>query len=346
MPRSLMVSPPEELENSAGAMVTGSADLNKDAWWQGSAAWAAGWFAVILLVIALPNSQWGNLHYTKFDTREHVGIGAWATCSEAFKKNADYMAPIPRCSSLEIASCFTTLMSSCAEADFSSAGGANEMYQKSWSDCKAKCTTEEWFAGCSRISCTGSSHAKQCYNVSTSVTQPYHVTYGQGRAWSAGSMCRPNHDILSNASVLAHAGNLCITALIAGFVAQLLLLSYVFLDGSRNMKPFLQAYIVGFACCWIFLLASWCVFADALDQEATAIILHNSEKGAVIAGGKFKDIVANQGGLSYTFVIVAWVCASVSTTLIAHRLYVLSSKESGVAMQAPAPAESEAGVDI
>jgi sodium-dependent phosphate cotransporter len=351
LPRTMMVSPPEELDSSADAVVTSSADLNKDAWWQGNAAWAAGWFVVILLVVAVPNSQWANLHYTKFDSREHVGIGAWATCSKAFTKEANYMAPIQRCNSLQIADCFAGLDSSCAEEDFSSANGANAMYEKSWSACKANCTTEEWFAECNRIPCSGSSHAKQCYNVSAAVLQPFHVTYRQGRAWAAGSMCRPNQDILSNASALANAGNLGITGLVAGFVAQTLLLLYVFFDGKRDMKVFLQASLAGFLSCWIFLLASWWVFADALEQEATAIIIHDSKKGAVVAGGKFKDIVANEGSISFIFVIGAWVCASISIALISHRLYTTSvrapdpaPKAIEAAVQAPSP--NQDGVDV
>jgi len=319
--------------------VSSSADLDKDAWWQGNAAWAAGWFVVLLLVVAVPSSQWANLHYTTFDSREHVGIGAWATCSKAFTEEVKYMMPIPRCDSSQIEGCFTGLAISCAEEGFSSADGANKMYEKSWSACKANCTTEEWSAECNRITCSGSSHAKQCYNVSAAVLQPFHVTYREGRAWAAGSMCRPNKDILSNASVLAHAGNLGITALVAGIVAQTLLLLYVFLDGGkRDMKPVLQASLAGFVCCWIFLLASWWVFADALEQEATAVIVHDSKKGAVVAGGKFKDIITNEGGISFSFLIGAWVCASISTAAILHRLYVTSVKVPSPTLEANEPA--------
>eukprot|EP00930_Biecheleria_cincta_P075987 TRINITY_DN6318_c0_g1_i3.p1 TRINITY_DN6318_c0_g1~~TRINITY_DN6318_c0_g1_i3.p1 ORF type:complete len:844 (-),score=169.05 TRINITY_DN6318_c0_g1_i3:427-2958(-) len=338
LPRTLMVSPPEELDSSADAVVTSSADLNKDAWWQGSAAWAAGWFVVMLLVVAVPSSQWASLHYTKFDSREHVGIGAWATCSKAFTKEANYMVPIQLCNSSQIADCFTNLTSKCAKEEFSSADGANVMYEKSWSACKANCTTEEWFAECNRIPCSGSSHAQQCYNVSAAVLQPFHVTYRHGRAWAAGSMCRPNKDILSNASALAHAGNLGITALVAGIVAQALLLLYVFLDGKRDMNLFLQASLAGFVCCWIFLVATLWVFADALEQESTAIIIHDSKKGAIVAGGKFKDIVANEGGIGAGFVIGAWVCASISIAVISHRLYVTSVKAPDPTPQAGEPA--------
>jgi len=294
---------------------------------------------VLLLVVAVPSSQWANLHYTTFDSREHVGIGAWATCSKAFTEEVKYMMPIPRCDSSQIEGCFTGLAISCAEEGFSSADGANKMYEKSWSACKANCTTEEWSAECNRITCSGSSHAKQCYNVSAAVLQPFHVTYREGRAWAAGSMCRPNKDILSNASVLAHAGNLGITALVAGIVAQTLLLLYVFLDGGkRDMKPVLQASLAGFVCCWIFLLASWWVFADALEQEATAVIVHDSKKGAVVAGGKFKDIITNEGGISFSFLIGAWVCASISTAAILHRLYVTSVKVPSPTLEANEPA--------
>jgi hypothetical protein len=151
-------------------------------------------------------------------------------------------------------------------------------------------------------------------------------------------MCRPNQDILSNSSALAHAGNLGITALVAGIVAQTLLLVYVFLDGKRDMKLFLLASLAGFVCCWFFLLASWWTFADALEQEATAIIIHDSKKGAIVAGGKFKDIIANEGGFSFGFVIGAWVCASISIALISHRLYVTSAKVADPAPEASEPA--------
>jgi len=54
---------------SAPAQV-GNADMGlATLWWQAPAAWGMGWIAILLLLIAVPNAQYGNMKYAKLQLR-------------------------------------------------------------------------------------------------------------------------------------------------------------------------------------------------------------------------------------------------------------------------------------
>ena len=326
LPSSLRVEPVTEGdagEQTQGAVsgAVSSADLNKSKWWQGPMVWGSGWFVLLLLIVAVPTNQWGIVHYKKFDGRNHIGIGAWSSCSSSFKAEAKYMAPKIECPAQTLSACFVNVSSACAKDGFSSQAAANNKYEDSWKSCRGKCTTGQWHDKCTSLPCSGSLHAEQCSNVSSVVKATFEVTYGTGVAWKAGDKCRPNNEILDEAVAgsLANAGNLGVVGIITAVAGQTSLLSYLFLHGKRDMKKFLVGSLVCFALCWVFLLASWGVFAGALGSPATCKLIDESGTGAIIAKGNFGDII-NSGSFSYGYVITSWVFTMPVMAFIGHKL--------------------------
>lgn len=322
-------------EGAADAQVqqaVSSADVNTSKWWQGPFAWGTGWFVLLMLVMAVPNNQWGILKYTKFDGREHVGIGPFSSCSKHFEKEVNYLPPHSNCTSTTLTGCFSSLSSACAADGFSSQGGSYKKYESSWASCRDKCTTKQWLDKCTSLACSGSSHAEQCGNVSSAVKGSFEVTYGTGVAWEKGEKCRATAKVCDNAGQLASAGTLGIVGILAAFAGQTSLLAYVFLDGKFDMKKALIGSLVGFAFCWLFLVASWGSFASALSSEAACTVMDDSGSGAIIAKGKFGDIV--KGSYSYDFVIISWLLTMPIMAIIGHKLAAGMRKPAGAAQLA------------
>merc|ERR1712232_480889 len=71
---------------------------------------------------------------------------------------------------------------------------------------------------------------------------------------------------------------------------------------------------------WTFLLASWAVFAGSLGKNAVCKVEAESGKGAVVATGKFGDIINLSGSYTFAVVIGARLLSSVPITLILFRI--------------------------
>merc|ERR1719221_683200 len=295
---------------------TGDADMGAaNAWWQSALAWGCGWFALMMLVVALPNCQWANLKYPKFDGRDHVGIGAWQACSAAYESSQDWARPLSGCSSSYLETC--AAIPSCLDGDVS-----NEDYEKSWVNCRSKCSLDAWASHCHGMKCGGSYHAEQCTNVTQAVHQNFRVEYqiSNKPAWNAGERCRDISDICDNGEDLGNAGVLGWLGF--GFLSlgQCLLMAYVAMHKKRDMLMCLAASLASFLLAWILLLCCWAMFANAVRSDVRCVIVDASGTGAVTATGAFGDIVRGQGSYSFAFVVASWALATTVVGVVSHRL--------------------------
>jgi len=328
MPNSLKVVPDTDAESGESTRMS-SADLNAGAWWQGTWAWGSGWFVLLFLLMGVPNCQWGNIKYTPEDGRDHIGVGAWASCSSSFKEEVLFISPVS-CNATELTACSADFLSTCSEASFAEEDedDAMEVYIEGWHTCKSSCSRDQWLTSCRASPCAGSSHGDFCDSMEASTADRYPFKYGTAGdvAWTAGEACRPNDAICNNGASLANAGNLAVVGIVAAFAGEFLLLAYVFLDGTRDMKMCLFGAAGSFAACWLFLLSSFGVFASALGADAECKVMDASGTGAVIATGKFGDIIEDGGSFSYNFLIYSWLLTMVILAAIIHRIVTVRTK--------------------
>lgn len=275
----------------------------------------------MLLVVALPNCQWANLKYPKFDGRDHVGIGAWHACSAMFESTQVYAPPLPVCSHSDLEEC--AKMENCnVFADFSEKPAANKHYEKSWVQCRTKCSLNVWGSHCLNMGCGGSQHTEQCKNVTEAVQQSFHVSYRDTSepAWIAGDRCRDVSEICDIDAELGQAGGFGWCGF--GFFAlgQCLLIAYTTMHKKRDVLRVLVASLASFLVAWILLLVSWAIFVSALHSNATCTIIDASANGAIIATGNFGEIINGQGSYSFAFVIASWVLATLVVGVISHRV--------------------------
>jgi len=298
-----------DVEEEAVVASMGDADLGAaNSWREAPAVWGMGTFVLLALVMAVPNSQWGNILYPKWDDRTHVGIGAWSACSAMYKEDMNWARVIPACSSAEFADCAGGL-AGCDAGSFSDEEGTNTKYEKSWSNCSETCTTQSWEQNCVQASCGGSKHQEQCKNVTEVITPAYTVSHKDSStlAWTAGDACRDVSELCDNDSSLLLAGNLAWAGTACVAIAQMCLLVYQFLHKSRPMANVLYASLALFSIAWVLLLVSWIIFTAAVGGDVECIVLDVSTTGAVVATGKFGDIINERGSYSYGFVIGSWI---------------------------------------
>jgi sodium-dependent phosphate cotransporter len=301
---------------------TNDTEIPVVAWWQAPLAWGSGWFILMMLVVAVPNCQWGNLKYPKFDKRDHVGIGAWEACSVMFESSQVWAAPY----SAKLQSCnlqVCAVIEGCSNAGFSDKKGSNDAYQKSWTECRGDCSLSSWEAHCLRMGCGGSQHAMQCNNVTKAVQPNYQVSYGNSgeEAWAGGDRCRGVDEMCDNGATLSAAGALGWCGFAFSVLGQFLLLTY----GSMGQKPsklkVLIASLANFSIAWICLLVSWAVFASAVGGEATCTVMDVSASGLVIASGSFGDIINGVGSYSYLFVLLSWLLTTLVIGVLTEKVY-------------------------
>jgi len=351
LPNTLRVQKLEEDSTAnAGGAGASAADADLDAataWWQGVFAWSFTWFVIMLLITGVPNAQWGNMKYAKFDPREHVGIGAWSACSAQYTEQMSW-ASAPSCTESEANACWSWHMGSCSSAEFADTAGANKNYEKSWENCTAhyQCTPAEWEAACLSASCGGSGHESQCKNLTAAVTRDIVVSYpNSGVAWAEGDACRPLSDVCDNAGTLGHAGNFAVVGLLTAVAGQFCLLAYLFMRKSRDMSKVLLAATGAFALAWVMLLASWAAFASAVGGETTCTIVDVTTRKAALATGSFGEIINGGGSYSYGFVIFSWILLTAVLALVVQRvLFDMKnpySKQEKAADLASAPAAPE-----
>jgi len=326
LPETLRVQKPEKPQSTGiadGGLDTADADLDAEqAWWQGVVAWSFTWFVLLFLITAVPNAQWGNMKYAKFDPREHVGIGAWSACSAQYTEAMSW-ASAPSCTSAEASTCWSWHMGSCSSADFADTAGANEQYEESWENCTAhyQCSPAQWEAACLAAACGGSGHEAQCKNLTAAVARNFVVSYpSSGTAWEAGEACRPLAEVCDNDGTIGHAGNFGVVGLLSAVVGQTCLLTYLFLRKSRDMSKALWGATGAFAFAWVMLLGSWAAFASALSGEATCTIVDVTTRRAATATGTFGEIINGGGSYSYGFVIFSWLLLTAVLAVVVQRV--------------------------
>jgi hypothetical protein len=184
----------------------------------------------MMLVVAVPNCQWGNLKYAKFDERDHIGIGAFQACSKLFESKQEW-AQAKHCSLAALQTCVSEQMSGCNDADYSSKLGANEYYEASWISCRGQCSLAQWEAYCLDMKCGGELHTAQCTNVTKAVAMEKNVKLAYQNeavpAWVAGERCRDISQICDNGAKLEQVGGFgwCGFAFVG--IAQILLIAYL-----------------------------------------------------------------------------------------------------------------------
>jgi hypothetical protein len=281
----------------------------------------------MVLIVAVPNCQWGNLKYPKFDGRDHVGIGAWQACSAMYTEDQTWAKPrLVDCSPADLQACGS--IKDCA----SEQDGANVKYEKSWVACRKKCSPQAWETFCLGMACGGAAdmHKEQCTNVTQAVNQKFQVTYRDTKdlAWAKGDRCRDISEMCDNSSTLGRAGIFGWLGFVFAFLGQVLLLVYVFMGAKRpNLFKFMWGSLAAFFIAWVFMLVSWATFAGAVNGEATCTVMDASATGAVVASGNFGDIIHASGSYSYAFVIGSWLLTTIIIGVLAERIYRLSRQK-------------------
>jgi hypothetical protein len=324
MPFSLQVNPPADQQQTTAVESTeldNGTDTGKG-WWQAPTAWGSGLFALMLLVVAIPNCQWANVKYAKFDKREHVGFGAWTTCSQMFKKDVKWASQLGAACQGSVA------IEGCTSPDFADKGDSNKMYEASWNAAKSNCSLDQWATKCEALPCNGKLHVEQCQNVTAAVQPKYAVSYESqsGLAWTGGELCREVSELCGDLS-LQSAGGLAIAGTVFAFLGQCSLMMFIFFRKQHVWLDVVQLKIslVAFVIAFILLISSWASFTQAVSSSASCILMDVSGAGAIRATGNFGDMINNGGSYSYLFVVLANVLLIPVVTILAHRLYVLKA---------------------
>jgi len=323
MPSTLCVERPAEEAGGEEQAEAADADLGAATRWDlAPVAWGGIWFAILLMLLGVPNAQWSCMPRADFDPRDHWGIGAWSTCSDVFEEAMNF-GPAPSCTSTEASTCWDWKMASCTSTGFSDKYGANEAYEGSWENCTThfQCTPKQWEAACLSATCGGSSHADQCKNLTAAVSNPgVELSYKNGTAWQAGDRCRPMEDLCDDLGAIQSAGNLAVAGIVFAMLGMALLLVYQMLRSKKDVSKALPASVGVFALTWVLLLASWATFAGTVNSETSCTIVDATTRKAVVATGTLSDITKNAGSFSYGFVIGAWVLLTLTLPVIVHRV--------------------------
>jgi len=298
-----------------------STDNKKGSWWQAPMAWGSGWFILMALAVAVPNCQWANLKYPKFDGRDHVGIGAWQACSKMYEGEVKWAPARAECSQLDLQTCAG--IDGCQDTGFSDKKGSNEAYENSWKACREKCSPKTWESHCSSLGCAGSAHAVQCTNVTAAVHVNYEVAYSTktAPAWPAGSNCKAVSELCDNSSKLGQAGDFGWAGFVFIFLGQFLLMGQGSIGNKQRACKVLVASLASFCLAWTFLLVSFGIFATTLGSTATCTIMDASATGAILATGNFGDIVKGSGSYGYMFVIGSWILTTLVVGVVGHRVF-------------------------
>jgi len=341
MPNAIRVEKMPETETQQQRAAV-SADLGAENWQLGPAAWGSGWFVLLALLTVVFNNKWADMKYPSWDERNHYGIGGWSVCSYAFEKDMSWAPELDAssCTAVKLDTCGSSKLKDCTKAGFSTEKGANALYEKSWLACREICSAKQWQSWCLKQPCSGDDHSLQCNNVTNAVHRPYGVKYGPSGAlaWDKGDICRPVKDICTDVDGPIKIGaDLSVTGLASVIVGQTMLLAY-------SLKPelgnnVLMASCLLFVAAWIFLLASWATFASTIGANASCIVEADSKNGAVIASGKFGDIINGSGSYTFGFVLGAWMLLSVTISLVLLRIKAnLSQKPQPAPAPVPEPA--------
>jgi hypothetical protein len=323
LPEEAAAEPSTERPQSPTAA---SADLGKGNWRAAPAAWGLSWFVFLALLMVVFNAKWADMKYTSWDKRNHYGISGWGACSYAFEGSMAWAPAINEagCTSTVLNDCGEDLLDGCANNDFSITGGSNSKYEKSWVGCRELCTTSQWKAWCDAQNCGGKKHFQQCLNVTEAVQRPYTVSYmPAGNAWEEGKLCRDVDFLCAGVEGdIKSAADLSVVGLVFAGSGLACVVAHAI---RQNFQGVLFASLAFWSIAWMLLLASWAVFAGSLSKTAVCKVEAESGNGAVIATGKFGDIIMGSGSYTFGFVIGAWLLSTVPIVLIISRINELRS---------------------
>jgi len=303
------------------------------------------WVLLMFLLVSLPNNQWANLNYTKFDGRPSLGIGAWSVCSGLFTDEQAW-APRPNftaCTESELAKCFNTsaAFEGCTlNSAFSDDLGANEKYEGAWKKCRGDCRMrfEDY---CVSMGCGGSMHEMQCRNITESVGLKKMVSYSYpadtaaaDSAWKEGDRCRPVSEVCSNSGSLATAGGCGVAGGVFATLGLFFLVSCSYIRNYGGVKDLIVSVLLAcasFGISSLLLFISWVVFAAASGANTECTVPDMGGSGVVRVKGSFVEIINGRGSYTFAFIIVCWLLASSLTICTSHRLWKLREHRAGLA---------------
>ncbi|CAK0844761.1 unnamed protein product [Prorocentrum cordatum] len=299
-------------------------------WWLAPCAYGLGWYSILVkLILGCPTCP-----HASFDSRDHVGIGAWSACSAMFAEEVGW-APSPLTGAdldAHLATCMADLSSACADqSDFSTVLGANTVYEESWQGC-TDATTGDWLSECEALTGCGDLHATQCANVSAAVTRTYSIDYSQsGTKWAAApasscsadalpkACCIPLGDLCTDVGGLTAAGGLSVAGIVFSLLGMAAMLAYLARGDKRDMRKVLWGTAAAFGVAWVLLLAAWTIGLSALGQETTCWVQDDQNDGIVAAKGKLGDI-GNGVGYGLGYIIGGWVLLNPILAITALRI--------------------------
>merc|ERR1712224_761589 len=131
------------------------------------------------------------------------------------------------------------------------------------------------------------------------------------------------------------AGKLSVAGLVfAGLGLACLIVHAMKLDFQKILFASLASWLLA----WVLLLASWASFASIIGKDAECKVEAESRQGAVIASGKFGDIINGGGSYTYGYVCGSWVLSFVPIALIGLRIKDLKTAKPEESQQ---PAETK-----
>jgi hypothetical protein len=139
-----------------------------------------------------------------------------------------------------------------------------------------------------------------------------------GNAWKKGDLCRHLDFLCSGVEGdIKSAAELSVFGLIFASIGLTCVIAHAM---RQNYQGVLFISLAFWVIAWILLLASWAVFAGSLGKNAVCKVEAESKKGAVIATGKFGDIINLSGSYTFAVVIGAWLLSFAPITLILFRI--------------------------
>jgi hypothetical protein len=139
-----------------------------------------------------------------------------------------------------------------------------------------------------------------------------------GNAWEEGKLCRDVDFLCAGvADDIKSAADLSVVGLVFAGVGLACVVAHAI---RQNYQGVLFASLAFWSLAWMFLLASWAVFAGSLSKTAVCKVEAESGNGAVIATGKFGDIIKGSGSYTFGYVIGAWFLSTVPIALIVLRI--------------------------
>jgi len=333
LPPCLMVNPPAAI--NTGSVQNANVDAKQE-WVLEPFVWGPTWFVICGLLLVCFNCKWADFKYHEYDSRNHVGVGAWQVCGIDFESEQSWAAmPTTNFSTCEahynsiseyfVGNCSNT--SAWADAD-----GREADYWGLMEDATTICSIDDWLALCLEMPCQGSKHVEQCRNVSEDATREYTFSYPvAGVAWTAGEATQEVSVLCDNEAGLQASGNLAVAGFIMCLVGQLTLFFRAAAGKSRQPLVLLGIFIID-VLSWLLLVASATTFAITLSGDAECLIAVPGNHGIAKAKGSFGDMVNSGGSYTYYTVVASAAVMGLVLLVLGHKIVTdrASQPKSGV----------------